>query len=73
MRSPEDADLDVTVLVPVLDEAPTVEELSRRAPEVRVVRRTGNHYLRQLTAARRGAILLGAHVGSFEAMDSRIP
>lgn len=34
MRSPEDADLDVTVLVPVLDEAPTVEELSRRVAAV---------------------------------------
>jgi predicted LPLAT superfamily acyltransferase len=29
---------------------------------------TGNHYFKELTAKGRGAILLGAHLGSFEAM-----
>ncbi|HEV3192119.1 MAG TPA: hypothetical protein VGY54_16520 [Polyangiaceae bacterium] len=29
---------------------------------------TGNHYFKELTAKQRGAILLGAHLGSFEAM-----
>ena len=33
-----------------------------------VVNRTGNHYLRALADERRGAVLLGAHLGSFEAM-----
>ncbi len=33
-----------------------------------VVNRTGNHYLRELARERRGAVLLGAHLGSFEAM-----
>jgi predicted LPLAT superfamily acyltransferase len=32
------------------------------------VTRTGHHYLEALGASRRGAILLGAHLGSFEAM-----
>ncbi len=32
------------------------------------VTRTGHHYLEELGAAGRGAILLGAHLGSFEAM-----
>jgi predicted LPLAT superfamily acyltransferase len=32
------------------------------------VTRTGHRYLEELGASRRGAILLGAHVGSFEAM-----
>ncbi|MCB9520174.1 MAG: lipid A biosynthesis acyltransferase [Myxococcales bacterium] len=32
------------------------------------VTRDGHHYLAALAAARRGAILLGAHLGSFEAM-----
>jgi|HubBroStandDraft_1064217.scaffolds.fasta_scaffold01628_6 predicted LPLAT superfamily acyltransferase len=32
------------------------------------VTRTGHDYLEQLGASRRGAILLGAHLGSFEAM-----
>jgi predicted LPLAT superfamily acyltransferase len=32
------------------------------------VTRTGNRYLEQLVATRTGAILLGAHLGSFEAM-----
>lgn len=33
-----------------------------------VVTRTGNHYLEALTAKGQGALLLGAHLGSFEAM-----
>jgi len=33
-----------------------------------VVRSTGHHYLDTLTRERRGAVLLGAHLGSFEAM-----
>jgi predicted LPLAT superfamily acyltransferase len=33
-----------------------------------VVQRTGHHYLEALTRARQGAVLLGAHLGSFEAM-----
>jgi predicted LPLAT superfamily acyltransferase len=33
-----------------------------------VVNRTGHHYLETLARERRGAILLGAHLGSFEAM-----
>lgn len=42
------------------------------------VRRTGHHHLQRLTEARSGAMLLGAHVGSFEAMrvgakSERIP
>jgi len=32
------------------------------------VNRTGHHYLERLTRERRGAVLLGAHLGSFEAM-----
>ena len=32
------------------------------------VRRTGHHYLEALARARRGAVLMGAHLGSFEAM-----
>ena len=32
------------------------------------VTRTGNHHLEALVRARRGAILVGAHLGSFEAM-----
>lgn len=32
------------------------------------VTRTGNHHLERLRAEKRGAILLGAHLGSFEAM-----
>lgn len=32
------------------------------------VKRTGHHYLDELARARRGAVLLGAHLGSFEAM-----
>ena len=42
--------------------------LLRGATEHFVVNRTGNHYLRELVAERRGAVLLGAHLGSFEAM-----
>jgi len=33
-----------------------------------VVKSTGHHHLEQLTQARQGAVLLGAHLGSFEAM-----
>jgi len=33
-----------------------------------VVTREGNHHLQKLTREKRGAILLGAHLGSFEAM-----
>ena len=33
-----------------------------------VVSRTGHHHLEQLADARQGAVLLGAHLGSFEAM-----
>lgn len=33
-----------------------------------VVTRTGNHHLEALSRERKGAILLGAHLGSFEAM-----
>jgi predicted LPLAT superfamily acyltransferase len=32
------------------------------------INRTGNHYLDALTRERRGAVLLGAHMGSFEAL-----
>jgi predicted LPLAT superfamily acyltransferase len=32
------------------------------------VRRTGNEYLQELARSRRGAVLIGAHLGSFEAM-----
>jgi predicted LPLAT superfamily acyltransferase len=38
------------------------------AQELFEVHRTGREYLSELTAARRGAILVGAHLGSFEAM-----
>jgi predicted LPLAT superfamily acyltransferase len=38
------------------------------AQELFEVKRTGNHYLVELTKARRGGILVGAHLGSFEAM-----
>jgi predicted LPLAT superfamily acyltransferase len=38
------------------------------AHELFEVRRTGSQYLSELTKARRGAILVGAHLGSFEAM-----
>lgn len=43
-----------------------------------VVTRDGNHHLQALTREKRGAILLGAHLGSFEAMrmsgaDERFP
>jgi predicted LPLAT superfamily acyltransferase len=33
-----------------------------------VVNRTGNHYLKALARSRTGAMLVGAHLGSFEAM-----
>jgi predicted LPLAT superfamily acyltransferase len=38
------------------------------AHELFEVKRTGNHHLVELTRQKRGAILLGAHLGSFEAM-----
>lgn len=41
---------------------------ARRALAPFVVHRTGNHYLDALAREKRGAILLGAHLGSFEAM-----
>lgn len=41
---------------------------ARRALSPFVVHRTGNHYLDMLAREKRGAILLGAHLGSFEAM-----
>ncbi len=35
------------------------------------VQRTGHHHLQKLRGEKRGAILLGAHLGSFEAMRAR--
>lgn len=35
------------------------------------IRRTGSHYLAQLKESKRGAILLGAHLGSFYAMRAQ--
>jgi predicted LPLAT superfamily acyltransferase len=38
------------------------------AHELFVVNRTGKHHLNELTRQKRGAILVGAHLGSFDAM-----
>jgi predicted LPLAT superfamily acyltransferase len=51
---------------------------ARRAFDVFEIERTGNHHLEALARERRGAILLGAHLGSFDAMsaasqDERFP
>jgi predicted LPLAT superfamily acyltransferase len=42
--------------------------LLRGATKYFDVTRTGSHYLRELAQQKRGAVLLGAHLGSFEAM-----
>jgi predicted LPLAT superfamily acyltransferase len=42
--------------------------LLRRKSDAFVVNRTGNHYLKELERSRTGALLVGAHLGSFEAM-----
>ena len=51
---------------------------ARRAFDVFEIERTGHHHLEALARAGRGAILLGAHLGSFDAMgaasqDERLP
>jgi len=51
---------------------------ARRAFDVFEIERTGNHHLEALARERRGAILLGAHLGSFDALsaasqDERFP
>ena len=43
---------------------------ARRCFDVFEFERTGNHHLEALARERRGAILLGAHLGSFEAMSA---
>jgi predicted LPLAT superfamily acyltransferase len=42
--------------------------LLMRKSQALVVERTGNHYLKTLARTQTGAMLLGAHLGSFEAM-----